>query len=209
MKFIIVVEGKTEKNVIEDFLQRYLNKHLEINVGVRAIDREGVAELIKDLPAITDKWLDKKHSGDVIGVFGFADLYGLPVDYPKSITTVSAKIKWAKSEIEKSITQKSFRMFFAVHELEAWLLSDLSIFPTNVKRVLSKDKRKPENVNFDEPPAKLLKRVYYKETNRNYKKVTNGKQLFKNLNPEIAAEKCPNLKKLLNEMLTMAESAIQ
>ena len=85
-----------------------------------------------------------------------------------------------------------------------------SVAKRNLKLgIQPKDKRKPENVNFDEPPAKLLKRVYYKETNRNYKKVTNGKQLFKNLNPEIAAEKCPNLKKLLNEMLTMAESAIQ
>jgi len=100
-------------------------------------------------------------------------------------------------------------MFFAVHELEAWLLSDLEIFPKNIRKRLSKLKKDPEEVNFNEPPAKLLEKIYRSVTGKNYKKVTYGKQLFKNLNPETAAEKCPNLKKLLNEILTMAESAIQ
>jgi hypothetical protein len=66
---------------------------------------------------------------------------------------------------------------------------------------------RPERVNFDQPPAKLLNQVYNQKTRHDYKKTTHGKQLFAKLDPEIAADKCPRLKELLNEMLSLAEAA--
>jgi len=60
-------------------------------------------------------------------------------------------------------------------------------------------------VNFDEPPAKLLERLYSMHTNRSYKKVVNGKELFGKLDPNIAYQKCPKLKELLDKMFELAK----
>jgi hypothetical protein len=65
----------------------------------------------------------------------------------------------------------------------------------------------PETVNFDEPPAKLLERLYSQKTGRRYKKVTNGRELFGRLDPGVAYGKCPRLKELLDKMLELAEAA--
>ncbi len=62
-------------------------------------------------------------------------------------------------------------------------------------------------MNFDEPPAKLLDRVYQQHTGKGYKKTTYGKQLFAKLDPSIAAPKCPYLKSMLVEMLKLAKAA--
>jgi len=42
---------------------------------------------------------------------------------------------------------------------------------------------------------------------QNYKKVTDGKDLFARLDPAIAINKCPYLKTMLEEMLTLAKAA--
>ena len=65
----------------------------------------------------------------------------------------------------------------------------------------------PETVNFDTPPAKLLNSVYNQTTRRDYKKVSNGRQLFAKLDPSIAAGKCPYLNRMLEELLSMAKEA--
>ena len=65
----------------------------------------------------------------------------------------------------------------------------------------------PEQVNFIEPPAKLLDALYKRRLKQNYKKVTDGKDLFAQLDPAIAVEKCPYLKAMLEEMLTLAKAA--
>lgn len=63
----------------------------------------------------------------------------------------------------------------AVHETEAWLLSDPGIFPAEGRRAFPDRCRRPETVNFDEP--------------------------------EVAYERCPSLKALLDDMLALAQEA--
>lgn len=65
----------------------------------------------------------------------------------------------------------------------------------------------PEQVNFNEPPAKLLKKIYKNEQRKGYKKTTDGLQLFKKLDPGQAAKKCPYLRQTLEEMLALAKAA--
>jgi len=118
------------------------------------------------------------------------------------------KHDWAKKYMEGKVKQSKYFQFFAVHETEAWLLSDSGIFPSECRNVLDKIKL-PEAVNFDEPPAKLLERLYPLYTRRKYKKVTHGKELFDNLNPNTAYAKCPKLKALLDKMLELAQAAMK
>jgi len=106
--------------------------------------------------------------------------------------------------MERKVDHPKFHQFFAVHETEAWLLSEPKIFPTAVKSALPAGTALPESVNFDEPPAKLLDRLYRSKLKQTYKKTTHGKQLFDKLDPVQAYAKCPRLKEMLDEMLEMA-----
>lgn len=68
----------------------------------------------------------------------------------------------------------------------------------------------PENVNFNKAPAAWLTDVYKQAHNgRPYEKVVDGIRLFTGLRAEIAREKCPYLKLMLDEMLDMARAAGQ
>ena len=102
--------------------------------------------------------------------------------------------------------EKKFFQFFAVHEVEAWLLSQQDIFHASVRNAFPGKIAKPETVNFDEPPAKLLDKLYRQHTKRIYKKVVNGKELFGKLDPAVAYEKCPRLRELLDTMLDLARN---
>lgn len=94
-------------------------------------------------------------------------------------------------------------------EIEAWLLSEPNIFPIGIKRAFPAKIHTPEKVNFNEPPGKLLERLYPLHVGRSYKKIVNGKELFSKLNPEIAYNKCASLKELLDKMLELTQQYIQ
>jgi hypothetical protein len=100
-----------------------------------------------------------------------------------------------------------FRQHFAVHELEAWLLAAPTVLPADVAKALPGKCAWPESVNFDEPPAKLLERLYRAKLKRSYKKITDGADLFRRLDPEAAAAKCPQLRVLLDELLALAKGS--
>lgn len=102
---------------------------------------------------------------------------------------------------------KKFRHFFAVHEIEAWLLSDQTIFPIEVRKALPKSAARPETVNSNDHPSKLLERLYREKLKQEYGKILTGSKLFKALNPDIAYTKCPYLKEMLDEMLRLAKAA--
>ena len=77
-------------------------------------------------------------------------LCGLALPFPASVTEVEEKVAWAKLELGSRIKDIRFRQFFAVHELEAWLLSDTGLFPNEVKNALLASLS--EKVNSSEPP---------------------------------------------------------
>jgi hypothetical protein len=142
---------------------------------------------------------------EIIAVIGLLDLYG-PSFFPSSVSTVEDRYQWGKQRFEREVNHPQFRFFFAVHEFEAWLLSQPDVFPRDIKNNLPKSIVRPEQVDFEEPPAKLLDRIYRQQTSRNYKKTTYGKQLFARLDPAIAMTKCPYLKQMLDEMLALAKA---
>ena len=109
--------------------------------------------------------------------------------------------------MEEKVKQDKFFQFFAVHEIEAWLLSTPSIFPRSVGKRLEAHSGSPESVNDTQRPSKLLDKIYKQETGRKYKKVTHGSSLFGKLDPEITYGKCPHLKLLLDKMLELAKNS--
>ena len=205
MKFVMFVEGDTEKKVLGPFIKRWLDRRLESKkVGLQVVRFGGWADYLEDVGKKALMYLGGKGGADVIAVVGLLDLYG-PDIYPDTTTTAQARIEWATAHIQSKVGHERFRQFFAVHELEAWLLSDPGIFPKAVHAALPIKKLKhPEQVNFDKPPAKLLGEVYLKATRKGYKKTTDGFGLFGKLDPETAICACPNLKLMLDTMCDLA-----
>lgn len=208
-RLILLVEGHTEGQTIAEFLKRWLDKRLPKPVGISTVRFEGWSELVREAPKRTQTYLEKAPNRQgVIAVIGLIDLYG-PSFYPDSIVGVEDKYAWGKKYIEDLVGHPRYYQFFAVHEIEAWLLSDLNDFPPAVKKALADKAKSPETINFDEPPAKLLNRIYQRETKRVYKKVTEARNRFPKLDPQAAAEKCPHLKEMLESLLDIVQNARQ
>jgi len=207
MRFILFVEGYTENKALPQFLKKWLDPQLPNPVGIKTVRFEGWSELVKDASIKAKMHLDGPNNNEIVAVISLLDLYG-PTFYPDVLKKSKERYEWAKKDIEHKVNQPKFFQFFAVHEVEAWLLSDPNIFPVRVKRAFPTKINNPEKVNFNEPPAKLLERLYPLHVRRSYKKVVNGKELFGKLDPSIAYNKCPSLKELLDKMLDLARNHI-
>ncbi len=205
MKFILFVEGHTENKAIPSFLKRWLDPQLSKPVGIKTVRFEGWPELVKDSPTKANLYLSQD---SVIAVIALLDLYG-PTIYPDNENTAAKRYQWAKRHLESNVNKENFFQFFAVHEVEAWLLSDPSIFPNSIKPSVQKISKSPEDINNTLPPAKRLNEIYRNQTKKGYKKVTYGKDLFAKLDPSVAYKKCPYLKEFLDAMLKLAKDATE
>ncbi len=204
MRFVLFVEGYTENKALPQFLKKWLDPKLPKPVGIKTVRFEGWQELFKDAPLKARMHLEGPDKNEIIAVISLLDLYG-PTFYPSHLKESKERYDWAKKYIEGKVNQSNFFQFFAVHEVEAWLLSEPNIFPAEVKGAFSTKIQHPETVNFDEPPAKLLERLYPLYVKRSYKKVVNGKELFGKLDPNVAYKKCPKFQELLDKMLELAQ----
>jgi uncharacterized protein DUF4276 len=208
LKLILLVEGDTERAVLPEFLKRWLDPKLGRPVSLEVVNFGSNGEYLKEVAKMTAKYLNGPKSQEVIAVIGLLDLYGLPDNFfPSDISNAQDRYSWAKQKLEEHVGQAKFRQFFAMHELEAWLLSDPSIFPRDIEKEFPRSIRNPESVNFNEPPARLLERLYQRNIGKRYKKKVDGPKLFRKLDPEIAYQKCPRLKEMLDEMLRLAKAA--
>jgi len=204
MKFILFVEGKTEKKAIPDFIKRWLDARLSQSVRITPVKFEGNSDFYNGCAKKAQMYLDGNESDKIIGVIGLLDLYGFPF-YPKDKSGIKDRFLWGKKYFEKEVARKKFRMFFAIHETEAWLFSNPNLFPSSIRKAFPGKAKEPETINFNLPPAKLLDKLFSEKTKRGYKKVTQGKELFDQLDPNVAYDKCPYFKALLDEMLKMAK----
>ena len=207
MNFILMVEGHTEEKGLREFLQRWLDQELSTKVGIKIVRFDGWSDLVRGVHSKTHWHLNSpKEKDGIIAVIALLDLYG-PTFYPDDKITTSERYGWAKAYMERIVGHPKFRQHFAIHETEAWLLSEPSIFPKGMQESLEDKYPAPEKVNSQNHPAKLLKELYKTRLKREYKKTAEGKILFRKLNPQIAYGKCPSLKALLDEMLLLAKQA--
>ena len=203
MRIILFVEGDTEKFAVPEFLKRWLKGQLSTNIRVDAVCLKGVGNFLKHIENRVAANLNNPRSRETVVGIGLVDLYGF-ADFPNNTKSVAQKLQWARGEVTKRVDHPRFRMHFAVHETEAWLLSQPEILPAEVKNGIPK--RPPEDINFDLPPAKLLQKLYDK-CHRDYRKTVDGCDLFKKLDPNIARKKCPYLSKMMDDIVQLAREA--
>ena len=198
-RLILLVEGQTEETALPRFFGRWLSRRRESPPEISAVNFKGVGNYLKEYAQRAGRWL---HSGEAIGVLGVLDLYGAQLDFPEEASTTDQKYAWAKQRLEAAVGDVRFRQHFAVHETEAWLLRDQTIFPAEVRSCLPT--LPPEDVDFADPPSRRLARCYRESLGRPYAKVIEGRRLFARLDPETAAERCPHLGLLLEDLLRLA-----
>jgi len=208
MKFVLFVEGHTERKALPEFLKRWLDARLPQRVGIKVVRFEGWRDYCDEIAKKVELNLGGKVGADVVAGIGLLDLYG-PTFYPPNKTTATERYEWAKTRLEQDVAHPRFRQHFAVHETEAWLLAEPKILPGAVSKALPGKCHQPESVNFNEPPAKLLERLYKEKLGRPYKKLIDGANLFADLSPDVAQDRCPYLRQLLQDMLTLAQAAMK
>ncbi len=215
MRFVLLVEGYTEHTAVPDFLRRWINSRdpMRDRVGIDPVNLKGGGkELLDRIISKADYYLKGPgQNPNIIAVLGMLDLYNPSFDklwQPMRLNSVEERSDWAVKEISARVAHDRFRMFFAVHEVEAWLLSQ----PENLHVTLSNTDlaqcRSPEAINFMTPPSKWLNQRYQAQLRKKYKKVVYGNQLFSKLEPDVAYGKCPYLRKMLDEMEVLARKAL-
>lgn len=205
MRFLLFVEGSTERDVLPDFFKRWLDPQLKAPIAVKIIRFKGVGDYLNEIANKVHLSLTAANSGEIIGAVGLIDLYQSP--RPENVSSVEQRIQILRQRIIDEVAHPRFSQHFAVHETEAWLLSDLTIFPENTRSAFPGKCAMPEQVNFDEPPAALLSSIYRNRLKRPYRKVIDGKNLFLNLDPNAARKKCPYLRGMMDSMLATARAA--
>lgn len=205
MKFVIFCEGHTERAVMADLLSRWLNPKLTQRIGFKRVRFDGWHQLVEDTPQKAAMHLCDP---DILGVVSLLDLYG-PTFYPSHLSSADERRKWGINHLQERVNDARYRHHFAVHEVEAWVLSQPDILPPAVKNRLPGKAAQPELINFDQPPAKLLHKLYREALHKDYKKVVEGTKLFGKLNPEVVYQKCPSFKALADDLLSLCPDHIK
>lgn len=204
MRFVLFVEGETEQKVLPAFFKRWLDPRLPSPVGIKPVKFKGWGHLCKELKTKANMYLNGPDKDEIIAIISLLDLYG-PDCFPTNLQSIEEKVCWGTQKIEDMIAHPRFRHYFAVHELEAWLLSDPQLFPNSVARAIPP--KEPELINMQQPPKALLRSLYRTKTNSTYKEIIHGTDLFGRLDPNLAYQKCPYLRQMLDDMLELAIKA--
>lgn len=207
MKFILMVEGYTEKEGLVSLFKKWLDPRLNHAIGIKMDSSKGCDEFIYQGVRKAKKHIEDPQNADLIGVIGLLDLYGPQKFYPPGKNSVDERFRWGKKYFEDQVGDTRFRMFFAVHEVEAWLLSDPTLFGPEVAKAFPGKIRQPEEVNFDEHPSVLINKIYREKLHMGYKKRTTGRELLEKIDPNLVYARCPYFAQMLDEMLKMAKTA--
>ena len=170
-------------------------------LGITVVRFQGVSNYLNDVVQKVSLFLDDSRANFV---FGLVDLYGIPpsrIDLSKC-ATIRDKVETARAHMRNLVDpvyRDRFRQHFAVHEVEAWLLACPEVWPRAVRDEIQR--RPPEEVNFNEPPARFLKRIL----RGRYQKKRTAMNLFPRIDPQAASEKCPYLNALMQDLLRVAK----
>jgi len=192
MRIVLLAEGRTERAAGAHF-KRFLDEHAahlpKVRLDVRSFDGALTANKIRRHCQL--------HLGDVDvrGVIALADAY--PQFRGQDGAQAKATLRSWMPDDERC------HACIALHDFEAWLLPGWSAITGRLGSKQSYPWGPPETVDDDKPPAHRLKEIFATKR-RAYVKPVDGKLLFEQLDLPEVAQRCPELKILLNTLLTAA-----
>src|SRR5438105_3888442 len=83
VKFLLLVEGSTERESLADFLRQWIDSVLEFPVGVSIVKFKGVGDYLTGIKSRVQLVMSGEARHEIIAVIGLLDLYGAPIFPPK------------------------------------------------------------------------------------------------------------------------------
>jgi hypothetical protein len=190
----VLAEGATEM-AFKERLKRFLDDLAGDKPKVRLnIKPAGGKVDKKEVKSRVPRYLS---DDDCVGVIALTDVYPFYRDADEAKATLRS---WMPDD-------KRCHAHTALHDFEAWLLSDWNAVLTlaNIKNKKQWGAN-PESINLTKPPAHRLDELFNREATprQKYSKVVQGKILMDKLDLVEAANKCTELKAFLNTLLKIA-----
>lgn len=197
MKIIMLSEGKTER-VCGIAFKRFVDEHC------RAAEIPRVSLVVKpfDGPVTNCERIRRRVShyvkdNEVVGVILLTDVY------PEFKDATEAKQRLRDCVSGEHYSDK-IHTHAAQYEFEAWLLP----FWDDIARRLGVRAKtpgsNPEQVNDQSPPSDRLNDLYAR-AHRKYQKAVEAPKILRRHRIEEAAEKCPELRSLLETLTTLCD----
>jgi hypothetical protein len=195
MKITIIVEGETEKAFIPH-LRRFLQSRLEGNMPkLDPLRYDGRIPTGEKLKRVVENLLAGPRASDA--VIALTDVYTGTREFTDAEDAIRKMQAWVGAN-------DKFFAHAAQYDFEAWLLpywADIQKL-TGSNRALQK--KEPENVNHDKPPAHLLQEVFRTGIDKKcYVKTRDANRILQDKDLSVSAEKCPQLKAFLNRILVL------
>lgn len=199
MRIAIIVEGQTER-VFLHYLRAFLKPRLVGKMPrLDPLPYDGRIPKGDRLKAIVRRLLcDTKHPADA--VIALTDVYTGSADFRNADDAKTKMQEWVGNE-------SRFYPHAAQHDFEAWLLP----YWDRIKQ-LSKTTRPPiagapEQVNHQQPPAHRLQEIFFlSPQGRHYVKTRDAGRILREQDLMVAIKACPELKALVNTILTLCGS---
>ncbi len=196
MRIVLLVEGKTEQ-VFLPVLRSYLSRRL---VGLMPkLDPwpyHGLIPMRDKLRRVVDAALTKRPVADA--VIALTDVY---TGQKLFVDAADAKAKMR----EWVGPNDRFFPHVAQHDFEAWLLPYWSTIQKLAHHNKAAPSGLPELVNHDRPPAYRIKDIFERGNCRDsYVKPRDALRILRENDLSVAVEACPELKALMNTIVTLS-----
>jgi hypothetical protein len=192
MTIVLLVEGATE-TALKDKLKAFLDERAE------AEGRPKVTLRTKDIAPLNPGKLRHRvrlelGESKVTAVVGLVDVY-------PDFTSADE----AKQFLRDAADDERFYAHAAQYDVEAWLLPYWDFICDRLGVRKAKPGTRPEQVDLEWPPSKHLGELYRTaKPSRKYVKPIEMATILRNQDLTVAANQCPELKSLLNTLLSLA-----
>jgi hypothetical protein len=195
MKIGLIVEGDTEV-AFRDALRRFLEPRLAGRMPkLDPVPYHGRIPTREKLRRAVAGLLAGAQPADA--VIALTDVYTGTREFEDAADAKTKMRNWAGEE-------PRFFPHAAQHDFEAWLLPYWDTIQRLARHNKAAPGSEPERVNRDQPPSARIAEVFQAGRCRNhYSKVRDGKRILRDVNLLDAANKCPELRLLLNTILSL------
>lgn len=195
VKITLIVEGDTEKAFLPH-LRAFLAKKLENSMpNITPYSCDGGVYTEEKLKRTVETLLSGKKPAD--HVIALTDVYTGDKRY-KDAADAKAKMRsWVGKDNAR------FHPHAAQYDFEAWLLPYWDTIQKLAKHNKKAPPGNPESVNHDKSPAYHIKEIFALGKVRAYVKPREAKLILEKNGLEEAIRQCPELKALVNTILTV------
>ncbi|MBF0624023.1 MAG: DUF4276 family protein [Magnetococcales bacterium] len=203
MRITLIVEGETElvfMPCLRDFVRCRLTGHGPMPKLI-SMNQRGRIPTGGKLQRLVETLLNDRHS-PADHVIALTDVYTGTTDFKDAEDAKEKMRKWVGNE-------PRFHPHVAQHDFEAWLLP----YWSTIKRLAGHNgaapSGQPELVNHNQPPALRLRKIFAKGTcRRAYVKTRDAKRILKDNDLMVAVGQCPELRALVNTILSVSGGTV-